>query len=141
MKSLSTYMVALCALVCFTNCGEDDEDGGDTDLTTNAVGVFTEVSGNAVITVNKVDNNTVSIIVDDSNWDFAFTDVTMNSATAFTLNTYTRNGDGCDGTETISGTGTASNNNISLFIAIDAVGGTGFAGPCNDDTYNVSASK
>lgn len=70
----------------------------------------------------------------------AFTNVKMNSPTAFTLNEITYNSfSSC--TRTINGTGTVSGNNISLFtiVVTDKLGGT-----CcftKSESINYSASK
>ena len=137
MKFISTALLA-CLLFSFTQCKEDDDN--NTDLTAEIVGSYFNSNENATIVVNKIDNNTVSITLESPYWDIAFTNVEMNSATAFTMTEFTRTGEGCDGQEKISGTGTSSNDNISLFINID---GIGVSSPydCQDLTYNVSASK
>jgi len=133
-------LLILSALILsFAQCKEEDDDSND-DLTVNVVGHYTNTADDADITVNKINNTTVSITIDSDYWDFAFTEATMTSATAFTLTSYSRTDDGCEGTETISGTGTASNNNISFFINIDA-SNVGVVYPCSDTDVNISATK
>ncbi len=130
--------------VFFTACKK--ENGKDNDLTETVVGKYTNPNDyDLEIVVNKIDNSTVSITLQNGYFDYAFTNVKMNTATSFTLNQYTKNSY-CysqispeEATLTISGTGTASNNNISLFISENTAGNTG---TCSDsDSYTFSASK
>ncbi len=141
-----TLLLCICTtILLLPSCKKDGTNDGD--LTTSIVGHYTNSSTNTDIVVNKIDNSKVSITLSSGSgsgaYDVAFSSVTMNSATAFTLNTVTQNGAVCIGTETFSGTGTHSGNNISLFMTVV---GTNPSGPtpydCSGtDTRNVSATK
>ncbi|MFN8278541.1 MAG: hypothetical protein U0T84_13765 [Chitinophagales bacterium] len=139
-KSTLLSVVAFMILLFFSGCKKT------TDLTTQIVGKYQSGSGSAKveITVNKVDDKTVSIAVEQaSSASYAFTKVTMNSETAFTLNTITIPGRFCDGTETISGTGTVSGGNISLFYSVNSTSTSGSPYACTAGIESVvlSASK
>ena len=114
------------------------------DLTTGIVGRYTNTTESTEIIVNKVSNTSVSISITTGSgsgqYSVAFPTATMNSSTSFTLNPVTQDGTYCSGTEKFSGTGTYTNNNISLFLTVDGVG-TGTYNPCGDWTDNISASK
>lgn len=127
-------------LLTFTSCKKSS------DLTTQIVGKYTKGSGSGLvdITVNKVDDNTVTIAVDEAaGGEYAFTSVKMNSATSFNLNSVSISGRHCDGQETISGTGTVSGSNISLFYTVVSTGVLGSPYTCSTGTYQetISASK
>lgn len=132
-------------ILLLPSCKKDGTSNGD--LTTSIVGHYTNSSTSTDIVVNKIDNNKVSITLSTGSgsdaYDVAFSSVTMNSATAFTLNTVTQDGAVCNGKETFSGNGTHTGNNISLFMTVV---GTNPSGPspydCSGtDTRNVSATK
>lgn len=148
-KPFLTYWILTFVLVLFfvTSCKKDSNDDKN-DLTTNILGKYTNPNDyDLEIVVNKIDNSTVSMTIKNGYFDYAFTNVKMNSATSFTLTPYSFNS-GCfisssqhvDATTTVSGTGTASNNNISVFIEENHVASTG---SCNDsnDSYSFSATK
>ena len=127
------------------SCNQDDDDDGD--LTTNIVGHYTNATTSTDIVVNKINESTVSIALTtgtgSGQYNVAFSSVTMNSETAFTLNSVTQDGAACIGEETFTGTGTHSENNISLFLTVV---GSNPDGPTPYDcdgtnTRNVSASK
>jgi hypothetical protein len=138
--------------VFFSSCNKEDKKNND--LTSEVVGRYTNPNDyNLEIIVNKINNSTVSITVQNSHHSDAFTNVTMNSANAFTLNSFKGVG-WCSepfqsdeflnsfyeaATVTTSGTGTASNNNISLFINKQIVADSGSC--TNNFTYTFSASK
>jgi hypothetical protein len=127
-------------LFTFSSCKKSS------DLTTQVVGKYTKGSGSGLvdITVNKVDDKTVTIAVDEAaGGEYAFTSVKMNSETSFNLNSITISGRHCDGQETISGTGTVSGNNISLFYTNVVTGVSGSPYSCTAGTFQetISASK
>lgn len=143
MKNKSILFLAFIALALFTSssCKKTTDSN---DLTTSIIGNYTNAAEATNIVVNKVDNSTVSITLvtgtGSGKYDVAFPNVTMNSANAFNLNSVTQNGGTCIGTEIFSGTGTTSNNSISLFITVIGTG-TGTPYDCSNWTDNVSASK
>jgi hypothetical protein len=137
MKNLLLALSVVAVL--FSGCKKEDND-----LTKNVVGHFTNSTTSTDVVVNKVDNNTVSLTLTTGSgsgeYTIGFPTAKMSSANAFTLDPVTQTGNGCDGTQKWSGTGTASNNNIALFISVDGTG-TGSPYDCDDWTDNVAASK
>jgi hypothetical protein len=107
MKKIFPFLMAL---LLIASCGKENSNE---DLTELAVGVYDGLDG-SVFTVNKKDNNTVTIMYED----YSFTNVVMNSKTSFTLNEYSYldNDYDCYVSIKVSGTGTVSENSISLFI-------------------------
>lgn len=95
-------------LIFFSSCKKENDK--DNDLTTDIVGKYT--NGNTTITVNKVDNSTVAIALEDGYIAPTFASTKMNSKTSFTLNDVTQN-DGVTKRE-FSGSGTYSSNNIII---------------------------
>lgn len=141
MKTKQFTFLLCAALLSFSSCKKDDSTSGD--LTTDVVGHYTNSSDNTDIVVNKIDDSSISITMStgsgSGSYNMAWPKATMTSKTAFTMEEVEGN-TGCQGTEKFSGTGTASNGNISLFITIK---GTGLNTPydCYDWNDNVSASK
>lgn len=140
MKFKTTLLLAFLAF-SLTQCKKDSND-----LTKSIVGKYTNPNDyDLEITVNKIDNSTVSLTLHNGYFDYAFTNVKMNSATSFTLNEYTQSGL-CqtntvyeDASIKISGSGTGSNNNISVFVTEKK---TGNSGNCTENnSYTFSASK
>jgi len=93
------------------------------------------------ITINKVDDSTVSLALKHGTsckYDIGFSSVKMNSASSFTLNevNFIKF---CN--KKISGTGTYTNNNISIFAVV--VSDNTAMSCCADSIVNVtiSASK
>lgn len=136
---------ALLGLFFTSSCKKENGDSKN-DLTASVVGKYTNPNDyNLEIVVNKIDNSTVTITLQNGYFDYAFTNVKMNTATSFTLNEYTQNG-WCENSQAAeeatvkaSGTGTASNNNISLFVTEQIAG---ISGVCNENySYTFSASK
>jgi len=138
IKTILFLVLVACSL---TQCKKENNSN---DLTTGIVGNYTNAAEATNIVVNKVDNSTVSITLvtgtGSGKYDVGFPNVTMNSASSFTLNAVTQDGGTCIGIETFSGTGTTSNNNISLFITVTGTG-TGTPYDCSNWTDNVSATK
>lgn len=101
------------ALLSFTQCKKDDNDGDNgNDLTTDIVGRYENPDDyDLLVIVNKVDDNTVSITLQNGYFDLVFNDVTMQSKTSFTLNEFIE-----DSANKYSGQGTNSINNISLNV-------------------------
>lgn len=134
------FLLTLCFVLFGVSACNSDDNNGD-DLTTDIIGHYTNAGTNTDIVVNKVDDTTVSIALSTGSgsgaYSVAFPDVDMTSATAFTLNPVTVNHVACGGTGTYSGSGTASNGNISLFMT-EVLSGGGCDGT---NTRNVSASK
>jgi hypothetical protein len=147
MKIQRTILLSALALffIAFTSsCKKDSES--KSDLTSGIVGHYTNTSDNTDITVNKIDATHVSIALSSGtgsgHYTMSFTSVTMNSATAFTLNATSDNNYYYD--ETWTGTGTYSGNNISLFMSIHAVptaAGLAVGDTEYTDPQTVSASK
>lgn len=125
----------------FTQCNKDSKD-----LTASIVGKYTNPSDhNLEITVNKIDDNTVTLTLQNSYFDYAFTNVKMNSATSFSLNELNKSGICYTSSSTssanvkITGTGTGSNSNISVFVTETV---TATSGSCTEtNNYTFSASK
>lgn len=115
MKKLFSFVVLTILLFAFIHSCKKSEDS---DLTKSVTGKY--VGSNVEITVNKIDNSTVSVLVKPKDYCYdkglGFTNVKMNSETSFTLNEITYNVSSCS--KKISGTGTASGNNISVFATI-----------------------
>jgi hypothetical protein len=145
MKTKTLLLFIFASILLLPSCKKDGTDGGD--LTSSIVGQYTNSSTNTTIVVNKIDDTKVSITLNTGSgsgtYDVAFTSVTMNSETSFTLNTVTQDGAVCIGKETFSGTGTHSGNNISLFMTVVGTNPSGITPyDCSGtDTRNVSASK
>lgn len=133
-------MAAFVLLLSFSGCKKA------TDLTTQIVGKYESGSGSGKVelTINKVDDKTVSIAVQEAgSVQYAFTKVMMNSETTFTLNSISIAGRFCDGNEAIGGTGTVSGGNISLFYTVNSTGTSGSPYACSNGTRSevLSASK
>lgn len=97
-----TILLFISISLFFIQCNKEDETENQTeDLTTEVTGVYT--SGSClVITVTKVDNQTVSMRIQDCNNDETHAATIMNSKTTFTLNKVTV----VSGSETYEYTGT-----------------------------------
>ena len=141
MKTKFYALLLAASLLSIASCKKDSDADGD--LTADVVGHYTNTSDNTEIFVNKIDDNTVSITMStgsgSGSYNIAWPSATMKSKNSFTMDAVEGN-TGCQGTEMFSGTGTYSNNNISLFITIDGTG-TGTPYDCTDGSDNVSASK
>lgn len=139
MKTTKTLLMLLAVSLSFTACNKDD-DNDSGDLTTGIVGHYVNAADNTDITVNKIDDTHVSIQFStgngSTNYSSAFANVLMNSATSFTLGTATGT-DGCG--RILTGTGTYSNNNISMFLTKDDP--TNGVGSCGDTTESISATR
>lgn len=129
MKKIFPFLMAL---LIIASCGKEKEEK---DLTTLIVGVY-NINGNqqnGTITVNKKDDSHVTIAIQDNRYEypllrsFSFTDVKVNSETSFTLNKYSYGSsfqigivqgvmESCDVNVEYTGTGTVSENSISLFV-------------------------
>lgn len=108
--SLIVFSVAL-GLLFISSCKKEDGNNNQTDLTTDIVGKFT--SGSCLeITVNKVDNTTVSINIKDCNNNETHNATKMNSKNTFTLNKVVVAG--TVETYEYSGTGIYQNNTIEI---------------------------
>ena len=109
MKFKTTLILAFLTF-SLTQCKKDGND-----LTTDIVGKYTNGSGSSYreIIVTKVDNNTISIYVEDSYQSGqTHASTKMNSKTSFTLNKVTETGSGTKYEYT--GSGTYSANNIII---------------------------
>lgn len=146
-KHLFNFVVltAIFGLFLTASCKKDTkEEVSKNDLTTNIVGKYTNKDDyNLTIIVNKIDNSTVSITIHNGYFDYAFSNVKMNSSTSFTLNEYSVSSwcTNVDDDTNIknSGTGTASNDNISVFVTEMS---TSNSGNCDSNNKNnFSASK
>lgn len=131
----------------FTSSCKKENGDSKNDLTTSVVGRYTNPNDyDLEIIVNKIDNSTVSITLQNGYFDYAFTNVKMNSTNSFTMTPYSRDGECWDSqsnyfpaTETVSGSGTSSNNNISMFIDEQVIANSG---SCSKNySYTFSASK
>ena len=127
MKIVKPLLLLLAVTMLFTACDKED-DANSGDLTTSILVHYIKTAECTDITVNKIDDTHVSIQLEthcsSSTYSVAFTNVTMNTATSFTLNSVIGD-DYCGPDQTYSGTGTHSGDNISLFITIDGLcGGT-----------------
>jgi len=112
MKIKTTLLLVLIAL-SLTQCKK--EDSSNDDLTSDIVGKYTNGSGSGYreIIVTKVDNNTISIYIEDSYQSGQTHAATkMNSKTSFTLNKVNETGSGASYEYT--GSGTYSANNIVI---------------------------
>jgi hypothetical protein len=110
------FLFLMIALATLTQCKKDGDDDNSGDLTTDIVGRYDD--DDYTVVVNRVDDNTVSISIVDGSFSIAFTDVTMQSKTSFTLNEFSQtiNNSPNDDKYTYSGQGTNSANNISVTI-------------------------
>jgi len=132
------YLLTLTtALMLFGSCNKNNSN----DLTSSIVGTYTNAATSTLITVNKIDYNTVSIsLKHDPSCEYTvgFTSVKMNTKNSFTLNDVTRPSSGC-GNESYTGTGTHSGNNISIFALLirDQQSNT----CCGNKNFSISASK
>jgi hypothetical protein len=111
------FLFLMIALATLTQCKKDGDDDNSGDLTTDIVGRY-DNDDDYTIVVYRVDDNTVSISIVDGGFSIAFTDVTMQSKTSFTLNEFseTINNSPNDNKYTYSGQGTNSANNISVTV-------------------------
>lgn len=136
---LTNFILAAVILCTLTQC-KPEATAGD-GWAGGIEGHYTNSQGEEV-TVNRIDDTHVSISAYHAFsilGPMGFTNVTMNSANSFTLNSispYT----GCPNNVVVSGTGTASNNNISLFMQATATP-TGDPDDCENWNYTLSASK
>jgi hypothetical protein len=141
MRTKATIILFFAITLSIVSCKKSTDKN---DLTTDIVGRYTNASESTEITVNKVSNTSVSISLTtgtgSGRFTVAFTNTTMNSTTSFTLNTVDRNSALCDGTESITGTGTSTGNNISLFIKDDVKGTLGSISACPNFIRNVNVS-
>ena len=110
------FLFLMIALATLTQCKKDGDDDNSGDLTTDIVGRYDD--DDYTVVVNRVDDNTVSISIVDGSFSIAFTDVTMQSKTSFTLNEFSQtiNNSPNDDKYTYSGQGTNSANNISVTV-------------------------
>jgi hypothetical protein len=141
MKNVIRLLLVFTITLGIASCNTEDSD----DWAGAIAGLYTNTASNTEITVNKIDDKTVSIAIVTGSGSgalsVAFSSVTLNSETAFTLNEVSQNGAVCNGTETFNGTGTASNGNISVFMTVEREGDGGIYNQCTGtDTRNVSAS-
>lgn len=142
MNKTKTLVLLLAAFLMTTLGGckkEDDNDSGN-DLTSGVVGHYRSGSGSGLedIYVTRINDNTISIVVESAYGDFLFGNCTMTSATAFTLNTYVDNNAGNNGdqTDTYTGSGSASGDVISILYhqrRTDSGGSLVFE---DDDSFN-----
>jgi hypothetical protein len=132
------------AFLFLTQCKKDDNDGDNSnDLTIDIVGRYDNVADDLIIVVNRVDDNTVSISLDQQGGiNQTFNDVTLQSKTSFTLNEIRVNDNNTSNpfAYTYSGQGTNSANNISISIkeALDYVNSNDFD---SDNTITYIATK
>jgi len=129
---LKTTLVLLVLAFTLTQCKKD--------ITSGIIGKYTNgQTGNdrVDIVVNKVDESTVSITVEDNYGTHSFASTKMNSATSFTLNSYSDKDGGYD--YTYSGSGTYSAGNISVTIKTERV--DDFTGTKDDYTNTYIGSK
>lgn len=107
-----TILLFISISLFFIQCKKEKQtEDQKEDLTTEITGVYT--SGSClVITVSKVDNQTVSMRIQDCNNDETHAATIMNSKTTFTLNKVTV----ASGSETYeyTGTGTYTTNAIDI---------------------------
>jgi hypothetical protein len=109
MQFKTTLLLAFLAF-SLTQCKKDSND-----LTTDIVGKYTSGSGSNYreIIVTKVNDNTISVYIEDSYQSGQTHSTTsMNSKTSFTLNKVTETGSGTKYEYT--GSGTYSANNIII---------------------------
>lgn len=138
------FLFLMTALLSFTQCKKDGEDGDNgNDLTLDIVGRYDNVADDLIIVVNRVDDNTVSISLDQQGGiNQTFNDVTLQSKTSFTLNEIRVNDNNTSNpfAYTYSGQGTNSANNISISIkeALDYVNSNDFD---SDNTITYIATK
>jgi hypothetical protein len=141
MKKIFPFLMAL---LLIASCGKDKEEK---DLTTLIVGVYSlQGDEGRVITVNKIDNKTVSIAFVYDGESFSFTNVVLNSETTFTLNEHSIprysyvevSGDyeSCYFRNIYTGTGTVSANSISLFLTYTS--SPAQSNPCPEDVIDYS---
>lgn len=88
MRKILPFLIAI---LLITSCSEDDSDN---DLTGQIVGVY-NINGfpnDGIITVEKVNNNTINIYVLDNVSDlitnYSFLNTKLNSETSFSLNEF-----------------------------------------------------
>lgn len=141
MKKLFNIFFLFAIAAAVTSCEEEE---AVENWAEGIAGLYTSTATNTSITVNRIDDKTVSIDLTtgsgSGSYAVAFSSVTMTSETAFTLNEVSQDGAVCIGTETFTGTGTASNGNISLFLTVVGTS-TSLGYPCEGtDTRSVSAS-
>lgn len=138
-----SFSVFLLLLSCLTSACSKRKD-----LTENIVGLYEGSSGLQIV-VTKIDNSTVSLIINGRTSSYTFANVKMNSESSFTLNTSTVTGY-CynqrvstfpeQTTTTLSGTGTFSSPIISVLINRQTASTLGYYCPENGN-QNIVASK
>jgi hypothetical protein len=104
-------IVALLAITTLSNCNKDNDSNSDNSPAGGIAGLYRNATYMYDITVTKVDNNTVSISIDNY---LGFNTTTMNSATTFTLNKV--NQEDSDNRYEYTGNGSCSNGNISVTV-------------------------
>lgn len=141
MNKTKTYVLLLAAFLITTlgGCKKEDDNNNGNDLTTGVVGHYRSGSGSGLqnIYVTRINDNTISVVVESAYGNFLFGNCTMTSATAFTLNTFVDNNAGNNGdqTDTYTGTGSASGDVINILYhqrRTDSGGGLVFE---DDDSF------
>lgn len=130
MKKIFPFLLALLFIV---SCGNDDDNYND--LTKLIVGIYERDGSSENIIVNKIENNTVSLVGPF----YAFTNVVMDSENSFTLTEYSEErttslGGICNYLIIFKGNGTVSETSISLFI--NEVKSASNPNPCPSSFYN-----
>jgi hypothetical protein len=134
---LTNFILAAVILCTLTQC-KPEATAGD-GWAGGIEGYYVNTIGEEV-TVNRIDDTHVSISATTSAWyTLGFSNVTMNSATTFTLNSIQEQA--CPNNTILSGTGTASNNNITLFMQATATPSGDPDNDCVNWNYTLSATK